>query len=113
MGSGPLPNFLQYDEGLKQFSVIDPTGADLGVYVISVIARTIGVESQSQTEVEMQIELEIASGCLTDEIYTSFSVDPITYLIGQTGVIEVSPTWSNTVAGCPSEYNVYRLDDGV
>ena len=61
----------------------------------------------------MQIELEIASGCLSDEIFTSFSVDPITYLIGQTGVIEVSPTWSNTVAGCPSEYNVYRLDDGV
>ena len=58
-------------------------------------------ESQS----EMLIELEIAPGCLVDEIETSFTFENYEYIIGRTGSVEVAPSWeASSVQGCPSEF---------
>lgn len=58
-----------------------------------------------ESQTEMLIELEIAPGCLEDEIETSFTFENYEYTIGRTGSVEVAPSWeANSVQGCPSEY---------
>ena len=95
-----------------------PSASDIGSYTIELEAHFV---DDDQTKVQTSFSLEvisqqtdIANTCRSDEIMTTFIVNTISYQIGITGEILITPTWEpNSIEDCPSQYIMYRLVDNI
>ena len=61
----------------------------------------------------MLIQVTLANGCIYEEIWTEFTQEPIEYKAGETGLVQISPTWeqSGAAPGCPATYTLERMED--
>jgi hypothetical protein len=62
----------------------------------------------------MLVKLTVVNdACIDDEISTNFNADPVKYDIGQTGPVQINPTWNeNTKPECPFTFELLKVVGG-
>ena len=59
------------------------------------------------------IELKVKDGCEEDEVTNLSTIEDTLYYIAEDGLVKYQPTWTHSELGCPIEYLVSRIVDGV
>ena len=105
-----LPSFVT--ELDKTFTVVstDPSGAN----IYQVVARANVPSGYPVFEEELIINLAVSNACLSDEVTaTATAISDFSYYLQNDGLLSWSPTWSSTVDGCPTTFEIGRVFTGV
>ena len=106
-----LPTFID-DSVAMTFTVDSSDPTDVALYSISVIGAT--PASKPAYQDELLIVLDVQNGCLNDEVTTTAAaINDLTYNINEDGTLSWSPTWSNSVTGCPQTFEIGRIVTSV
>ena len=105
-----LPSFIT--ESTKTFTVESTNLSDVALY--QVIARGSVPSGYPAYQDELIISLDVANGCLVDEVTTTgTAISDITYILQNDGLLSWTPTWSSTMTGCPLTFEIGRIVTGV
>ena len=113
-----LPAFIRFDTSTGLITIDQTTDQEVGQYEIALLAY---LQDEDETTTQRSFivtvisqETELTNQCREDQILTDFTVEPIDYKIGVTGVINIEPEWQpNSIQDCPSEFMLLILgDDG-
>jgi len=105
-----LPSFIIWDKFNWLFTVQTDDPTMVGEYEVELKAMVQITDMDPIYEEYIRFKIIVSNGCLLDEVTVTSAIGDQTHYINYDPQLNLDPTWTQTVDGCPVTFDVYYTD---